>query len=131
MKRSLLTLLAVLLVSFTFAGAGNTTSPNLSGTVIDASTKKPLADVTIIATSSVIKGEQWITTDAQGNYRVSQLPQGVYTFKFSKEDYTTTEKKEVSIKSQTTTKMNIEMVAETLNEIESRRSWWDKFDIFL
>ncbi len=131
MKKFTLSLISLLIAGFCFAGAGSNSSPNLSGTVIDASTKKPLAEVTIVALNAATKGEHVITTDANGNYKVANLPDGTYKLKFTKDDYNTVEKREVSIKTQSPTKVNIEMVAEALDEINNRRSWWDKFDIFL
>ena len=60
---------------------------NLIGTVVDASTKAPIADVVVTATAPTLQGEQVVVTDATGTYRVPQLPPGVYTLRFEKETY--------------------------------------------
>ncbi len=96
---------------------------------MDASTKKPLAEVTVVAVNASNKSEV-VTTNAQGQFKISSLPQGTYTIKLSKDDYKNYEKKEIVVKSEGTTKVTVEMVAETL-ENNSHRSWWDKYDLYL
>ena len=44
----------------------------LVGNVVDASTKTPVADVVVTATSPSLQGEQVVVTDATGLYRVPQ-----------------------------------------------------------
>src|SRR5215813_5363624 len=60
---------------------------NLIGNVVDASTKAPVTDVVVTATSPSFQGEQVVVTDATGAYRVPQLPPGTYTLRFEKEAY--------------------------------------------
>jgi len=132
MKKTLVVALLMFIANFGFASAGNnsTTSGNcVSGTVIDASTKKPLADVTIVAVSGNTKSEV-VTTNAQGQFKISSLTQGTYVIKLSRDDYKSQEKKDVVVKADAGTKLNIEMVAEAL-ESNSHRSWWDKYDLYL
>ena len=59
----------------------------LTGNVIDTSTKAPVADVVVTATSPSLQGEQVVVTDATGLYRVPQLPPGTYTLRFEKETF--------------------------------------------
>src|SRR4030095_11684149 len=59
----------------------------LTGNVIDSSTRAPVADVVVTATSPGLQGEQVVVTDASGLYRVPQLPSGTYTLRFEKETY--------------------------------------------
>jgi 5-hydroxyisourate hydrolase-like protein (transthyretin family) len=131
MKKILFAALLLCITQLGFASGTNTktTTVSVSGTVIDASTKKPLADVTIIAVNSSNKSET-VTTNAQGQFKITSLPQGTYTLKLAKDDYKNIDKKEVVIKNDGTTKLTIEMVAETL-ESNSHRSWWDKYDLYL
>ena len=42
----------------------------LVGRVIDASTKRPVADVVVTATSPSLPGEQLVVTDKTGAYRI-------------------------------------------------------------
>ena len=58
------------------------TTSVITGTVIDAATKKPVADVVVTATSPSLQGEQMVVTDASGHYRIPQLPPGIYTLRF-------------------------------------------------
>jgi 5-hydroxyisourate hydrolase-like protein (transthyretin family) len=96
MKRILFTFICILLVKLSFAGINSNTSVALSGTVIDAATRKPLADVTIIAINGGVKSE--VTTNSQGQFKIAQLPQGTYIVKFALDDYRTQEKKMLSSK---------------------------------
>jgi hypothetical protein len=59
----------------------------LYGTVVDSVGKKPLVNVRVTASSPALKTEQVSVTDAQGHYRLSQLPPGVYALRFEKESF--------------------------------------------
>jgi hypothetical protein len=59
----------------------------LTGTVVDASSKEPLADVVVTVTSPALQGEQTVVTDTSGLYHVPDLPPGVYTLRLDKEHY--------------------------------------------
>src|SRR5262245_64691771 len=59
----------------------------LTGNVVDASTKTPVADVVVTATSPSMQGEQVVVTDGSGLYRIPQLPPGSYSLRFEKETY--------------------------------------------
>jgi Ca-activated chloride channel homolog len=122
-------LLFVAQLGFASAGSNSTNSACVTGTVVDATTKKPLADVTVVAVNGSNKVET-VTTNAQGQFKIATLAQGTYTLKLTKEDYKNTDKKEVVIKPEQTTKLTIEMIAEAL-ETNSHRSWWDKYDLYL
>jgi Ca-activated chloride channel homolog len=122
-------LLCIAQLGFASGSASRTNSVSVSGIVVDANTKKPLADVTVVAVNGSSKSEV-VTTNAQGQFKISSLPQGTYTLKVSKDDYKNHDKKEVVVKTDNTTKVNIELVAETL-ENNSHRSWWDKYDLYL
>src|SRR6266516_2301020 len=58
-----------------------------TGTVIDTSTKQPVVDVVVTATSPALQGEQTVVTDSAGLYRIPALPPGVYTLRLDKEKY--------------------------------------------
>lgn len=59
----------------------------LTGNVVDAATKAPVADVVVTATSPNLQGEQVVVTDSTGLCRIPQLPPGTYTLRFEKESY--------------------------------------------
>jgi hypothetical protein len=96
---------------------------------VDASTKKPLADVTVIAVNGNTKSEV-VTTNAQGQFKIVSLAQGTYTIKLSKEEYKSQEKKDVAIKPESTTKVTIEMIPDPVED-DSHKSWWDKYDLYI
>jgi hypothetical protein len=62
-------------------------SGTIVGTVVNAEDKKPLAAVRVTATSPALKAEQVAVTDTQGNYRLPQLPPGLYALRFEKESF--------------------------------------------
>src|SRR5687768_12699218 len=98
MKKILFAALLLCIAQLGFASGTNskTNSVSVSGTVVDASTKKPLAEVTIVAVNGSNKSEV-VTTNAQGQFKISSLPQGTYTLKVSKDDYKNHDKKEVIV----------------------------------
>ena len=75
-------LLAVLLVAANAVAQGTGV---LIGTVIDTSTKRPVADVVVTATSPALQGEQIVVTDGTGTYRIRNLPPGNVTIRLGKE----------------------------------------------
>jgi hypothetical protein len=131
MKKILFAAILIFFAQLGYAapGTNSNASPSVSGTVVDATTKKPLADVIVIAVTGNQKSEA-VTTNALGQFKIASLAQGTYTIKLSKEDYKTSERKEVIVKPEASTKLTVEMVAETL-ETDSYRSWWDKYDLYL
>lgn len=57
-------------------------SGSIEGVVTEQSTNKPLAGVTVTATSPALQGEQTEFTDASGRYIITELPPGEYTVRF-------------------------------------------------
>jgi hypothetical protein len=51
----------------------------IEGVVIDETTKRPVAGVTITVTSPALQGEQSEFSDARGHYIITELPPGEYT----------------------------------------------------
>ncbi|MCP3141756.1 carboxypeptidase-like regulatory domain-containing protein [Pyxidicoccus xibeiensis] len=78
-------LLCALLLSTASAAADSTAT--FIGTVTEDASGKPLADVVVTATAPTLEHEQTVVTDAQGNYRIPGLPQGVYTLRFEREGF--------------------------------------------
>ncbi|GMV77777.1 MAG: hypothetical protein AMXMBFR79_09120 [Chitinophagaceae bacterium] len=83
--------------------------PTISGVVTDATTKKPLADVSITATHTTTKTVHQISTNENGSFKIPVLPTGTYKFKFEKENYKAVEKNNVKVKTETATKLNVEI----------------------
>jgi hypothetical protein len=85
----------------------------LTGNVVDASTKTPVADVVVTATSPSLQGEQVVVTDATGLYRVPQLPPGVYNLRFEKESYRPFSRGGIDVPADRTLRLNVELLPET------------------
>ena len=90
----------------------------LTGTVVDASSKEPLADVVVTVTSPALQGEQTVVTDTSGLYRVPDLPPGVYTLRLDKEQYKPYAREAISLRADTTIRVNAELLPESLKAEE-------------
>ena len=93
--------------------AAHAQSAVLTGTVVDSSTKVPVADVVVTASSPSLQGEQVVITDASGLYRVPQLPPGTYTLRFEKETYRPYSRSGIDVVSDRTLRLNVELLPET------------------
>ncbi|QRK14154.1 von Willebrand factor type A domain-containing protein [Archangium violaceum] len=87
------------------------------GKVTSAENKKPLADVVITATSPNLQGEQVVVSDAQGNYRIPQLPPGVYTLRFEKESFKPFARTDIQLRLDRTIRVNVELLPESFAEV--------------
>jgi len=87
------------------------------GTVIDAQSRQPVADVVVTATSPDVRGEQTVVTDAQGSYRVPALPSGGYTLRFEKEQYKPYARSDIQLRMGRTLRVNAELLPESLGEV--------------
>jgi hypothetical protein len=105
--RPLALLGAVLLSSTALAQASNSV---LTGNVVDSSTKAPLPDVVVTATSPSLQGEQVVVTDATGLYRVPQLPPGTYTLRFEKESFRPYSRGGIDVAADRTLRLNVELL---------------------
>jgi outer membrane receptor protein involved in Fe transport len=91
------------------------------GTVANAdhpegATGAPLADVTVTAASPNLQGEQTVVTDAQGQYRIPQLPPGLYTLRFEREGFQPFSRSDVQLGLNRTIRLNVELRPEGLTE---------------
>ena len=107
----------LLLRSFLWAVVLLASSPALAdsvilGTVVNAETKKPLPDVVVTVTSPKLQGEQVVATDAQGQYRIPQLPPGIYTLRFDKNSFQPFSRPEVQLRLDRTIRVNVELLPE-------------------
>ncbi|HEY0093401.1 MAG TPA: mucoidy inhibitor MuiA family protein [Archangium sp.] len=82
------------------------------GTVVGADTKKPVMDVVVTAVSPNLQGEQAVVTDAQGQYRIPQLPPGVYTLRFEREGFKPLSRPEIQLRLDRTIRVNMELLPE-------------------
>jgi hypothetical protein len=86
----------------------------LSGTVVDAATKQPVPDVVVTVTSPALQGEQMVVTDSSGLYRIPSLPPGVYTMRLEKEQYKPYSRENITLRADTTIRMNADLLPEAL-----------------
>ncbi len=86
------------------------------GTVISADNKKPVSDVVVTATSPNLQGEQVVVTDAQGQYRIPQLPPGVYAVRFDKEGFKPYTRSDIQLRLDRTVRVNAELLPESFTE---------------
>jgi outer membrane receptor protein involved in Fe transport len=84
----------------------------LTGTVVDASTRAPVPNVVVTATSPGLQGEQVVLTDETGTYRVPQLPSGTYTLRFEREGYKPLAKEGIDLPAGYTLRFNPELFPE-------------------
>ncbi len=76
LKRMVRTTGVVVIASLSSAAAAQTGT--LTGMVISNETKKPIMDAIVVATSPGLQGKQVVVTDAEGQYRIPELPPGTY-----------------------------------------------------
>jgi Carboxypeptidase regulatory-like domain/TonB dependent receptor len=88
------------------------------GTVTDAATKKPVADVVVTATAPQLPGEQIVVTDSQGQFRIPQLPAGQYTLRFEKESFRPFSRSDIPLRIDTTVRVNTEILPDTAGQEE-------------
>lgn len=81
----------------------------ISGSVTDADTKKPLKEVTITFYMAS-KKEKFVLTDELGHFEFDELKPGTYKVVFEKEGYKRVTKDKVSVKTDEAFQMNIEMI---------------------
>ncbi|NMO13975.1 DUF3520 domain-containing protein [Pyxidicoccus fallax] len=96
--------------------AGTGTSV-IIGTVIDAQSRQPVPEVVVTATSPNLQGEQTVVTDAQGNYRLPQLPPGIYTLRFEKEQFKPYARADIQLRLNRTIRVNVELLPESVGEV--------------
>ncbi|HZX40453.1 MAG TPA: TonB-dependent receptor, partial [Myxococcaceae bacterium] len=104
-------LAALLLPSLALAQAATSV---LTGNVVDTSSKAPVPDVVVTATSPNLQGEQVVVTDSTGLYRIPQLPPGTYTLRFEKETYRPFTRAGIEVAADRTLRLNVEILPEAL-----------------
>ena len=83
----------------------------VAGSVVDGETKKPLTEVTVTA-YLLTKKEKFVLTDDTGKFDFDELKTGIYKLIFEKDGYRKITRDKISIKSDETFQMRIEMVEE-------------------
>jgi hypothetical protein len=82
----------------------------IAGRIIDASTKKPVAQVVVTFTSPALPGELDTISDASGDYTCGDLPLGTYTLRAETFDYKPYTRGHINLESSTPITVNFEML---------------------
>lgn len=90
--------------------------PVLHGSITDASTKKPVAGVLVVVFGSRNSDKREYTTDASGNFKVSQMPSGEVTIVLEKKGYKSCRREGVVIKEGLSIRLNMDLKSEDRGE---------------
>lgn len=113
----------VLLVAgllFGSAALAQSSSSVIIGTVVNAdpaANKAAIADVVVTATSPNLQGEQTVVTDKSGQYRIPQLPPGVYTLRFDSQGFKPFARSDIQLRLNRTIRVNVELLPEAFTEV--------------
>jgi outer membrane receptor protein involved in Fe transport len=88
----------------------------ITGTVINAADKKPVADAVVTAVSPSLQGEQTVVTDASGLYRIPQLPPGAYTVRVEVPGFRPYARQDIQLRLDRTIRFNVELLPQDLTE---------------
>ncbi|HZI02923.1 MAG TPA: carboxypeptidase-like regulatory domain-containing protein, partial [Archangium sp.] len=113
----------VLAASLSFATAARAASTFI-GTVSNSETDKPIPDVVVIATSPALEGERLVVTDAQGQYRIPDLPPGLYTLRFDRESFRPFSRSEIPLRPDRTVRVTVALLPAPWEEDMSMLSCW-------
>jgi len=83
----------------------------LTGTIVDAASKQPVADVVVTATSPSLQGEQMVVTDSSGLYRIPSLPPGTYSLRLEKEAFKPYTRDGIGLRADTTLRISLSSMA--------------------
>ncbi|MEP6847078.1 MAG: carboxypeptidase-like regulatory domain-containing protein, partial [Panacibacter sp.] len=129
MKNILLCFLLCCCLDATFAAEKkDCSSCAIVGTVVDAATKKPIADVMVIARGQQSGDEQKFMTDQHGLYKIPSLSSGTYVLRFEKHNYKSVEKRNLAVKkASSNAKINVELVFDDNEGQEDHHNWLPKY----
>jgi len=86
----------------------------ITGTVTDASTERPLANVLVTARSPALQGAATDVSDAAGHFHLLQLPGGEYELTVEKEAYRPFARREVPLRLDRTVRLNVQLQPEAV-----------------
>jgi outer membrane receptor protein involved in Fe transport len=90
----------------------------LIGQVVDTSTKQPLVDVVVTATSPALQGEQTVVTDSSGSFRIPNLPPGDYALRYESDKFRPYSRGGIQLRASVTLRVDAELLPETLKAEE-------------
>lgn len=83
---------------------------SVQGTIVDAETRKPLANVTFTATIKKASFQKDIVTDANGNFKINNVPVGEHSLLIDKVGYKAAKKDGIVIKDGVVFKVDFEVI---------------------
>lgn len=110
-KFSLTLLFLFALAALSQAGNGIETG-TVTGTVVHAETKKPMANVSLSAVLHNCGYRKAIVTDAQGNFIMKHVPEGEHILLIDKRGYKIYRKEGVQVKRGTSLRLYIELLSD-------------------
>ncbi|HXB90942.1 MAG TPA: carboxypeptidase-like regulatory domain-containing protein [Puia sp.] len=112
-KKLLFLLLIFPLALYAKAGTGKMEGV-LHGYVTDAVTKKPLSGVVVSAIVPGTNSLKEVLTDADGYFRIAQLPASQITVQFDKKGYQSCKRPNVTIKEKASVRLNVEFLPDDM-----------------
>ncbi len=112
-KKLLFILLIFPLALYAKAGTGKMEGV-LHGYVTDAVTKKPLSGVVVSAIVPGTNSLKEVLTDADGYFRIAQLPASQITVQFDKKGYQSCKRPNVTIKEKASVRLNVEFLPDDM-----------------
>ena len=116
MKQKILLLIAICTIGCLQSKAADIEPGNpgksineVAGNIYDGDSKKALREVTVTAYSAN-KKEKFVITDEFGRFEFDELKTGIYKLVFEKEGYRKVIREKVSVKTDETFQMRIEMI---------------------
>src|SRR4051794_20944090 len=110
--------LALLLLAVARPAAAQLGVGTLTGQVRDVSTKKPMSDVVVTATSPALQGDQVVVTDKSGTFRIPNLPLGEYTLRYEADTFRPLARSGIALRATITLRVDAELLPETLKAEE-------------
>jgi TonB family protein len=124
-------LLAAVILTSSAALAQDT--GGISGTVLDARTQAPLAEVTVVAKSPALSGEQTGVTDEKGKFEITLLPVGTYSLSILHKGFQPFNPEGLTIRPRRTVKVRLQLIPEetpeTRLQAENPVEWNDKMTV--
>ncbi|MCY1076519.1 TonB-dependent receptor [Archangium lansingense] len=102
--RQMAGVVVVACLSFSAAAQADTA---IIGTVSNAETKEPVPDVVVSATSPSLQGERVVVADAQGQFRIPDVPPSVYTLRFDKESFKPFSRTDIPVRPDRTVRVTV------------------------
>ncbi|WP_394838674.1 TonB-dependent receptor [Pendulispora rubella] len=90
----------------------------LTGKIVDASSGRGLADTVVALTSLALQGEQVVSTDDTGTYRIPSLPPGTYTLRLEKPGYRLYARDQIQLRADATIRLDADLLPESLSAQE-------------